>query len=451
MNVAVILAGGSGIRLDASIPKQFYKIAGKMVIEHTIDAFEANCNIDEIAIVVNPLYITQVESLLLNNNWKKVNKILMGGDQRYKSSLSAIAAYRENEDVKLIFHDAVRPLVSQRIINDVIAALENFNAVDVAVSSTDTIIVVNNNQITNIPDRTVLMRGQTPQAFKIETINRAYELALQDPLLKTTDDCGIVKKYLPEEKIFVVDGEETNIKLTYKEDLFLLDKLFQLRSQSINHLNKLENLNGKVIVIFGASSGIGKDIAEIARCHGAKVYAFSRNLNGIDIANAEDVEKAFNIVINNESAIDFVVNTAAILSKGAIISMDSYSIREIVETNLIGMVNVTIGSYKYLKESKGHIIHFTSSSYTRGRAFYSLYSATKAGVVNFVQAISQEWESSSIRVNCLNPQRTKTPMRIKNFGIEPEESLLKSSYVAKVALEVLLSEFTGQIIDIKIN
>ena len=227
-NVVVILAGGVGSRLGLSTPKQFFKVAGKMVVEHTIDTFESNPHIHEIAIVSNPFYISDFESIIIKNGWKKVKKILKGGQERYHSSLSAIKAY-EDTDVNLIFHDAVRPLVSQRILNDVIAALETYKAIDVAMPATDTIIQVNDRFIQEIPDRSKLMRGQTPQAFHLETIKHAYDIALQDPAFKVTDDCGVVVKYLPEVPVYVVNGEESNMKLTYKEDTYLLDKFFQLR------------------------------------------------------------------------------------------------------------------------------------------------------------------------------------------------------------------------------
>ena len=192
-NIAIILAGGVGSRLGLSTPKQFFKVAGKMVVEHTIDVFEHNSFIDEIAIVSNPFYISEFENMVIKNGWKKVKKILKGGQERYHSSLSAIKAY-EGQELNLIFHDAVRPLVSQRIINDVISALKNYQAIDVALPSADTIIEVNGDFISQIPDRSLLRRGQTPQAFDIKTITRAYEIALKDPEFKVTDDCGVVKK-----------------------------------------------------------------------------------------------------------------------------------------------------------------------------------------------------------------------------------------------------------------
>jgi 2-C-methyl-D-erythritol 4-phosphate cytidylyltransferase len=164
------------------------------------------------------------------NAWKKVGKILPGGAARHESSLAAINAYASQPDCNLIFHDAVRPLVSQRVINEVVEALHQYNAVAVAVPTTDTIIQTDESSrfIQHIPNRSVLQRAQTPQGFKWQTIAAAYHVALQDPAFASTDDCGIVVKYLPDEKVFVVRGEESNIKLTYKEDICLLNTLFQL-------------------------------------------------------------------------------------------------------------------------------------------------------------------------------------------------------------------------------
>ena len=192
-----------------------------MVIEHTVDVFERNNHIHEIAIVSNAMLIADIENIVLKNGWTKVKRILKGGSERYESSLSAIKAY-ENEDVNLIFHDAVRPLVSHRILNDVVEALKNYSAIDVAMPSADTIIEVEGDFISNIPDRSRLRRGQTPQAFDLNVIKEAYEKALLDPNFKTTDDCGVVLRYCPEIEIALVLGEERNLKLTYPEDLGLL-------------------------------------------------------------------------------------------------------------------------------------------------------------------------------------------------------------------------------------
>jgi len=448
-NIAIVLAGGVGSRLGLSTPKQFFKVAGKMVIEHTLDTFERNPHIDEIVVVSNPVYVSDVENIVLRNGWKKVKKILKGGKERYDSSLSAIHAYEGGEEVNLVFHDAVRPLVSQRIIDDVCEALKTYEAIDVTVPAVDTIIEAEGDHIASIPDRSRLQRGQTPQAFRLSVISEAYKRAFKDPDFKVTDDCGVVVKYMPEVPVHLVEGEESNMKLTYKEDTFLLDKLFQLRGSQAPETLDRTKLQGRVAVVFGGSYGIGKDVVDELRQAGTRVHSFSRSLTKTDVGNRKDVARALKEVYDKEGQIDYVINTAGVLNKEPLCAMDYGIIQAAVQTNYMGTVNVAIEAYNYLKETQGQLIFFTSSSYTRGRAFYSIYSSTKAAIVNFVQAVSQEWESVGIRVNCINPERTKTPMRVKNFGIEPDDTLLRSEVVADATVRCLLADYTGQVIDVK--
>lgn len=448
-NIAIILAGGVGSRLGMSTPKQFFKVAGKMVVEHTIDVFERNQHIDEIAIVSNPALVADFENIVLRNKWRKVKKILKGGAERYYSSLSAITAY-QNEDANLIFHDAVRPLVSQRIIDDVVKALDTHRAVNVAVPSADTIIEVDGDFITNIPDRSRLRRGQTPQAFDRQLISDAYDKALKDPNFRTTDDCGVVRTYLPEEPIFVVRGEESNMKLTYREDTYMMDKLFQLKSTEPNDVQiGADTFSGKVAVVFGGSYGIGKNIVEMLEQSGAHVHSFSRSATHTDVGDDNQVALALSAVEQKEGHIDYVINTAGVLNREPLASMEYDTILKAVQTNYMGTVNVALRSRPYLQRTRGKLIFFTSSSYTRGRAFYSIYSSTKAAIVNFVQAVAQEWDADGISINCINPERTKTPMRQQNFGVEPDETLLMPERVAEATLRTLLTDCTGQVIDVR--
>ena len=394
MNIAVILAGGVGSRLGLDKPKQFMKMAGKTILEHTVDIFHQHKNIDEIVIVINAAYFHDVEEMILRNHWNKVKRVLNGGSERYESSLVAINAYENiaGKDTNFIFHDAVRPMVSKRIIDETIVALEKYDAVDVAIPSADTIIKLDGTKqyIFEIPNREFLNRGQTPQAFKYNTIREAYKIALSDPQMQTTDDCGIVKKYLPQTQIYVVKGEEQNVKLTYPEDIYVLDKLFQIKCAQTDIGLDFSELKGKVMVVFGGNSGIGLDMIKVAEFFGAKCYAFSRSKTGTDISKTDCVKEALNEVFFKEGKIDYVVNSAAILNKEPIMHLSETVINQIIDINYKGMVNVTIVAYEFIKNTKGQILHFTSSSYTRGRANYALYSSSKAAVVNFVQAIAEE-------------------------------------------------------------
>ena len=94
---------------------------------------------------------------------------------------------------------------------------------------------------------------------------------------------------------------------------------------------------------------------------------------------------------------------------------------------------------------------FTSSSYTRGRANYGVYSASKAAVVNLTQALAEEWAPDAVAVNCINPQRTRTPMRTAAFGEEPPTTLLEPEHVAQVSLRVLASDLTGQVVPVRVE
>lgn len=224
-NIAVILAGGSGSRFGADMPKQFLTVAGKMIIEHTLDAFEHHPLIDAIAIVSRADFVDEMKQMVERDGYKKVVAVLQGGKERYHSSLAAIDAFKDDDD-RLLIHDCVRPLVSERIITDCIKALDKFEAVDVAVPTTDTIIELDEEgNICRIPQRRLLRNAQTPQCFRRGTIAKAFSLALADTAFFPTDDCSIVHKYLPDTLIKVVEGDTTNIKITYKEDLEFVEKM----------------------------------------------------------------------------------------------------------------------------------------------------------------------------------------------------------------------------------
>lgn len=232
-NIAVILAGGSGKRAGGDLPKQFFKIAGKTILEYSLEKFEENPRIDEIVVVGNPAYLENIRQILHSRNTAKIKHILPGGQERYHSVLAALEIYKDTP-CNLLIHDAVRPMVSRRIIDEVIQNLQTCHAVNVAIPATDTIIETDptGNFITGVPDRSRLYQVQTPQGFNAQTLYNAYSQALNDPTFTTTDDCSVIRKYAPHEKIKIVTGENTNIKLTYPEDFFLLEYLLNKEKQA---------------------------------------------------------------------------------------------------------------------------------------------------------------------------------------------------------------------------
>ncbi|BCJ71976.1 pyrophosphorylase [Catellatospora sp. IY07-71] len=454
--VAVILAGGTGERIGLKLPKQLIKVAGKPVLRHTLETFVATDRIAEIIILMTPNFVEDVEKIVADLGSDKPITVLAGGSTRSETTMKAIAAL-DGRECNILLHDAVRPLVDQRIIGDCVTALGRHEAIDVAIPSADTIIVTEPAEggeiISDIPDRAKLRRGQTPQGFRLSVLRRAYELAMQDPDFKATDDCGVVRRYLPEVPIYVVHGSEQNMKITHPVDIYLADRLFQLGS----HLAPVQptreayeaGIAGRTAVVLGGSYGIGGETADLLESYGAKVYRFSRSLTGTHLENPAHVKAALAQAYAETGRIDFIVNTAGVLHIGKIDEVDESIIDETVRVNYLGPVVLARESLRYLRETQGSLLFYTSSSYTRGRADYSLYSSTKAAIVNLTQALADEWSDHGVRVNCINPERTRTPMRTKAFGDEPENSLLDAGTVALTSVDVLISSWTGHIIDVR--
>jgi len=453
-NVAVVLAGGTGTRVGLSIPKQLIKIAGKPIIEHTIAAMQASPLVDEIVVMMAPGYLDDIRAIVKKGDYAKVSQILEGAGTRNDTTAAALAALGD-EECNVLLHDAVRPLVSQTIIAANVEALQTHEAVDTAIPSADTVIEVEPDReaIADVLPRHLLRRGQTPQSFRLSTIRAAYAQAATDPNFTATDDCTVVLRYLPDVPIAVVAGHERNMKVTEPIDVYIADKLFQLTSAdrplALSDEEYRAKLEGKTMVVFGGSYGIGGDIADLATAHGATVKTFSRSSTGTHVETRTDIAEAAAQVLAETGRIDFVVNTAGVLVRGELAETSEESIYSSTDVNYLAPIFIAQQFFPHLAASKGSLLLFTSSSYTRGRSGYSLYSSAKAATVNLTQALADEWAAAGVRVNCVNPERTGTPMRTKAFGEEPAGTLLSSEEVARQSLDVLLSGQTGHIIDIR--
>lgn len=218
---AAILAGGTGSRFGGEKPKQFEKIGGKTILEHSVAAFDNHPQVDEIVVVIHQDHAEYTEKLL--SGFSKVKAVIPGGETRSRSSFAGIEFFKEyQEDTKILIHDAARPFVSKEIITNVITALETHKAVNVAVDIPDTVIETDSSgRMKNVPERSTLKLVQTPQGFILSVIAKAYGTAFKDPRFIATDDCGVVFRYLKEIDIFIVKGEYENIKITTRGDINL--------------------------------------------------------------------------------------------------------------------------------------------------------------------------------------------------------------------------------------
>lgn len=229
--VAVVLAGGSGLRLGGAIPKQLQLLAGQTLLEHSVRAFEQAPGVDRIVVVLPAEFVAE-GTRLLGSRYSKLTEIIAGGVDRPGSTRRAIELLSGSDqaeaDCNVLFHDAARPLVDQRIIADCVAALADCQAVGVVVPTADTIVEMADGVMTSIPPRETLGRCQTPQGFRLSVIRLAHQLAAADPDaagFSATDDCGIVLRYLPDVEVRAIQGSERNLKITYPGDLRVAESL----------------------------------------------------------------------------------------------------------------------------------------------------------------------------------------------------------------------------------
>lgn len=229
MNIAIILAGGSGTRMGSDIPKQFIDIYGKPMIIHTLESFDVNPEIDKIMVVCKAEWQEDLKIWIRKFGLNKVRGIINGGDTRQESVYNAIRALDGecNEDDILVIHDAARPLISQRIINENIIGSKEYGAVDTVIPSADTIVKsVNNETIDTIPKRSELYLGQTPQSFRYNLIKEAHEASIERQTQDATDDCQLVLAL--NKNVYLVNGDKLNFKVTTFEDLLLLKSVIKI-------------------------------------------------------------------------------------------------------------------------------------------------------------------------------------------------------------------------------
>ena len=210
MNSAIILAGGSGKRVDSSIPKQFIEINNKKIIDYSIDAFEKNKNINEIILVLNEGWMNQVK-----DEYKRY-KLVSGGNTRHQSSLNGVLSCSK-KCKNVLIHDAARPLLSQKIINTCINNLSNHEGTSPFLNIADSLIIKKNNIIKYI-DRDLIKNIQTPQGFNKNIIKDA----LENTKNYGTDDISTLLDYNSKAKINFFHGDEYNFKVTNNFDLQIL-------------------------------------------------------------------------------------------------------------------------------------------------------------------------------------------------------------------------------------
>jgi len=447
---AVILASGSGERFGDPTPKQFMKLAGLPVLVHTLQAFQTFTPVNRVVVVTSESHVDGVWELVSAYHLDKVAKVVIGGATRQESSRIGLECCRGEAEYALV-HDGVRPFIGADVLQRLVDSVRRHGAVDTVIPSADTLVRVDAQDfIAEIPDRSAFRRGQTPQAFHLDLVLQAHERALADGVTNATDDCSLVLRLgLP---VHCVAGDEQNIKITYPLDLQLADKLFQLKLDAVLKPERELTVffSERNVVIFGGTAGIGLELARLLAECGARVFSLSRRSEpAVDVTDANSVQRSIDRIVEQTGRIDYVVNCAGDLLRKNVEFMNVDEWRHIYSVNIDGCFHVAKAVIPVFKQQKsGSLMFVGSSSYTRGRGGYAAYSSSKAAVVNFAQALAEELDLYNIRVNVASPGRVQTGMRYRNFGKEPDGSLLQPDYAAGKIARAMAMETTGSIFEI---
>lgn len=221
MIYALILGSGTGSRMGITkLPKQFLKLSNKPIIIHTIEQFILSNCVDKIVVSVAPDYQNYFKDLLNEYKIEDVD-IVIGGDSRSDSVINGcnyiMKNYSVSDDDIIITHDAVRPFVTSRIIYDNVKKIKDYDAIDTVIPATDTIVEIDDDIISNIPIRSRMFQGQTPQTFRLKELVNMYNSLTDDEKEILTDACKIYT--LKNKRVGYVSGEIYNLKITTKFDL----------------------------------------------------------------------------------------------------------------------------------------------------------------------------------------------------------------------------------------
>lgn len=223
---AIIPAGGKGTRINSEIPKQYLRFHNKELIAYTIEIFQKNDLIDEIIIAAQKDYFNILYSIKEKYLFTKISQIVEGGSERQFSVFNALKSIKADDNDIILVHDAVRPLLSQEILEKSIQSAVEFGSSVVAIKAKDTLIK-GNDLIEDYIDREKIYYVQTPQAFRYKIIYNAMKKAEEDNFL-ATDESMIVKH--AGNSIKIVEGSSFNFKITTDDDI----ELFKLISHDID-------------------------------------------------------------------------------------------------------------------------------------------------------------------------------------------------------------------------
>lgn len=230
MNIALIIAGGSGQRMHQDIPKQFINVEDKPVIIYTLEAFQKHPDIDTIFVVCLDGWHEILNAYAKQFNISKLSGIVSGGENGQASIKNGIYALKEkySDDDIVLIHDAIRPMISAEIISDNIAKCKLYGSAIAAIPCAEAMLETDNKIISNsIYNRDKLMRTQTPQAFPLRKLTWAHDEAEKRGIKNSVASCTLMIEL--GEKVYFSAGSEKNIKLTTIDDIEIFKALLNTK------------------------------------------------------------------------------------------------------------------------------------------------------------------------------------------------------------------------------
>lgn len=209
----IIVAGGSGTRMGAPLPKQFLLLNGKPVMMHTIEAFHQSAASPNIIVVIHPDFHDYWKDLCTNFNFAIPHQLVGGGETRFHSVKNGLDAIVDNDEAIVAVHDAVRPLTSASIIEESFRLAALYGNAITAVKSRDS-IRQQTGGVSKSLRRDEIYLVQTPQTFKLAQLKKAYQQSFDEGF---TDDASVAEA--AGYKIYLAEGSHQNIKITFPEDI----------------------------------------------------------------------------------------------------------------------------------------------------------------------------------------------------------------------------------------
>lgn len=235
MNVAILTAGGVGLRTHQDLPKQFITVDNKPIIVYTLEAFQQHPNIEEIYVSCLAGWNVVLEAYAKQFNITKLKRIVTGGATGQESIYNAMLAIKEDhsktDDVIVLIHDGNRPMVSQDIITDNIVKQQIYGSAVTAIPTTEVVFVSKDGKISNEAlNRDELFRTQTPHAYKFDELWDIHCRAIKDGVTNTAASCSLMQRY--GYATHFSKGSEKNIKITTVEDIEIFKALLNARNDS---------------------------------------------------------------------------------------------------------------------------------------------------------------------------------------------------------------------------